>query len=72
MPSDSTTTLENAGVTTEKKTGGEEELDPELQRGKDLIRLHYEVKVAHSRGELERQLDEARGMVGKALVGLRS
>ena len=45
------------------------ELDQDLQRAKDLIELHYSVKVAHGDGKLEKQLDEAREMVRRAIDG---
>ncbi|KAF2203753.1 hypothetical protein GQ43DRAFT_366182 [Delitschia confertaspora ATCC 74209] len=45
----------------------ESELDPDLKRAKDLVELHYSVKVAHQRGELERGLDEARQAVRGAV-----
>ncbi|KAF2132704.1 hypothetical protein P153DRAFT_262535, partial [Dothidotthia symphoricarpi CBS 119687] len=34
--------------------------DADLTRAKDLVRLHYEVREAHRRGELARGLEEAR------------
>jgi hypothetical protein len=47
----------------------QQELDKDLQRAKDLIELHYSVKVAHSDGKLEKQLDDAREMVRRAIDG---
>src|SRR4051812_22470802 len=37
--------------------------DTELDRAKDLLKLHHEVKEAHMRGELGRGLEEAREAV---------
>ncbi|CAO2656954.1 Nn.00g057570.m01.CDS01 [Neocucurbitaria sp. VM-36] len=47
----------------------EEEDDVDLKRAKDLLKLHYEVKEAHKRGELSRGLEEARWGVERAVGG---
>lgn len=41
--------------------------DPDLKRARDLVELHYAVKVAHRRGELGRKLHEAREVVARAV-----
>lgn len=41
--------------------------DPELARAKDLVELHFAVKVAHQDGRLEGELAEARDAVRRAL-----
>ncbi|KAF1840512.1 uncharacterized protein K460DRAFT_411095 [Cucurbitaria berberidis CBS 394.84] len=46
-----------------------EEEDVDLKRAKDLLKLHYEVKEAHKRGQLSNGLDEARRAVEKAVGG---
>lgn len=46
-----------------------EEQDADLKRAKDLLKLHYEVKVAHQRGELSQGLEEARAAVARAAGG---
>jgi len=48
-------------------TVSQEEADADLKRAKDLVKLHYQVKEAHKRGQLGRGLDEARGMVARAV-----
>ncbi|PSN63360.1 hypothetical protein BS50DRAFT_637856 [Corynespora cassiicola Philippines] len=53
----------------EKPTSSPEEDDADLQRAKDLLKLHYEVKEAHKRGELESGLQDARAAVEKAVGG---
>lgn len=45
----------------------EEEQDKDLNRAKELLKLHYGVREAHKRGELGRGLEEARGMVERAV-----
>jgi len=40
--------------------------DLALRRAKDLVELHYAVKVANQRGELGRELTEAREKVRRA------
>lgn len=46
-----------------------EDEDADLVRAKELVRLHYEVKVAQQKGALGRGLEEARRSVEKALEG---
>jgi hypothetical protein len=43
--------------------------DVDLARAKDLVELHYSVKEAHRRGELTRELFEARAAVERAVGG---
>ena len=43
--------------------------DPDLQRAKDLVELHYAVREAHKRGELGQGLEEARAAVRRAVEG---
>ncbi|KAF1942565.1 hypothetical protein EJ02DRAFT_454079 [Clathrospora elynae] len=50
-------------------TTTDDEQDPELKRAKDLLKLHYEVKEAHKRGELGRGLEDARRAVERAVGG---
>ena len=42
--------------------------DTDLQRAKDLVQLHYAVKVAHTRGEFGERLEGARRAV-RGVVG---
>jgi hypothetical protein len=44
--------------------------DADLQRAKDLIDLHYKVKVAHADGTVDEGLESARRDVGEVLRGL--
>jgi hypothetical protein len=48
------------------------EEDPDLQRAKDLIDLHYAVKVAHGRGNADKSLEDAGRDVEKALRGINA
>lgn len=53
-------------------SGGKDESDPDLQRAKDLVSLHYAVKVKHlNRGdggvEADESLEDARHAVKVAL-----
>ncbi|PVI08075.1 hypothetical protein DM02DRAFT_502492, partial [Periconia macrospinosa] len=43
--------------------GRNDEEDKDLQRAKDLVKLHYEVKVAHSEGRFGKELEAARELV---------
>ena len=43
--------------------------DPDLIRAKDLVHLHYSVKVSHSDGYLRHGLSEARDAVSRAFRG---
>ena len=43
--------------------------DPDLIRAKDLVHLHYSVKVSHSDGYLGHGLSEARDAVSRAFRG---
>ena len=63
---DSTSSHDN---TAKPNTATDDEQDPDLKRAKDLLKLHYEVKEAHKRGELGRGLEEARSLVKKAVGG---
>lgn len=47
----------------------DEEQDADLDRAKDLVKLHYEVKEAHKRGEIGKGLEEARSAVARAVGG---
>jgi hypothetical protein len=47
-----------------------QEEDPDLQRAKDLVQLHYSVKVAHADGVVDEGLLEARRAVREVLDGL--
>ncbi|KAH8732946.1 hypothetical protein GQ44DRAFT_601683 [Phaeosphaeriaceae sp. PMI808] len=46
-----------------------DEQDEDLKRAKDLVKLHYDVREKHKRGELSRGLEEARAAVGRAVGG---
>jgi hypothetical protein len=46
-----------------------EEDDVELSRAKELLKLHYDVKERHKRGDLARGLEEARREVGRVVGG---
>ena len=46
-----------------------EEQDPDLKRAKDLIELHYSIKVASENGQLERILRDARAVVREVDAG---
>lgn len=54
----------------EAQTKREGDEDPDLQRAKDLLRLHNDVKVAHEHGRVDQGLLEARRMVKAALEGM--
>jgi hypothetical protein len=43
--------------------------DPDLTRAKDLLKLHYDVKEKHKRGELSRGLEQARRDVERVRAG---
>jgi hypothetical protein len=47
----------------------QDEDDADLERAKDLLKLHYDVKEKHKRGELSRGLEEARRDVARAIAG---
>ena len=47
--------------------GTSQDEDPDLQRAKDLIDLHYKVKVKHAGGALDQELEQARREVGEVL-----
>jgi hypothetical protein len=47
----------------------QDEDDADLKRAKDLLKLHYDVKEKHKRGELSRGLEEARKDVARAIAG---
>ncbi|ORY14994.1 hypothetical protein BCR34DRAFT_478591 [Clohesyomyces aquaticus] len=68
--STSTSTANSATTNPEQPQADKDDKgDPDLQRAKDLVELHYSVKEAHKRGELEKGLAEAREMVTKAVEG---
>ena len=46
-----------------------EEQDADLKRAKDLIELHYSIKVPSENGQLERILREARSVVRELDTG---
>jgi len=52
-----------------ERTAGQHSDDADLVRAKELVRLHYQVKVAQQAGVLGRELDEARRDVERALTG---
>ncbi|KAF2099627.1 hypothetical protein NA57DRAFT_75129 [Rhizodiscina lignyota] len=64
-PSPSATTADNA-----KPKGKNADDDAELARAKDLIDLHYSVKMQHSEGTVDEGLLEARYSVHNALKGV--
>ncbi|RMZ66599.1 Fumarylacetoacetase C-terminal [Pyrenophora seminiperda CCB06] len=61
-PNTSTSTITSSVGTTSAQ-------DAELNRAKDLLRLHHEVKEAHTRGELGKELEEAREAVRRSVGG---
>lgn len=48
----------------------DEERDADLKRAKDLVKLHYEVKEVHKRGQLSKGLEDARSAVARAVDGV--
>jgi hypothetical protein len=54
------------GSTTNTDTN---EQDADLKRAKELLKLHYDVKEKHKRGELSRGLEEARREVARVAGG---
>ncbi|KAI9662430.1 MAG: hypothetical protein M1821_008597 [Bathelium mastoideum] len=44
--------------------------DPDLARAKDIVELHYSVKVAARENDLSRELEHARDQVRHALSGI--
>lgn len=52
---------------TQSQVRQEQDQDKDIQRAKDLLRLHYDVKVAHQHGKVDQGLLEARRMVKAAL-----
>jgi hypothetical protein len=44
--------------------------NPDLARAKDLISLHYSVKVAHLNAGIDAELRQARADVNKVLIAL--
>jgi hypothetical protein len=61
------TTSSTQNVVTGTQSQQQEENDVDLQRARDLLRLHSEVKVAREQGAIERELREARRMVREAI-----
>jgi hypothetical protein len=51
--------------TSDKPLPVTEEDDADLARAKELLKLHYDVKEKHKRGDLARGLEEARREVGR-------
>ncbi|KAF2459848.1 hypothetical protein BDY21DRAFT_369781 [Lineolata rhizophorae] len=49
-------------------TTGAEDDDEDLRRAKDLVELHYKVKVGHADGRLDHELAEMRESVQKAVA----
>jgi hypothetical protein len=66
-PSSTTTGTASTDPTAQARETSAEDRDPDLQRAKDLVELHYGVKEAHKRGELGRGLMEARRAVDGAV-----
>ncbi|KAL1609345.1 hypothetical protein SLS59_001710 [Nothophoma quercina] len=58
----------NTAESTNPSTSSDEQ-DVDLQRAKQLVTLHYEVRERFKRGELSRGLAEARRDVERALGG---
>lgn len=56
-------------LSTQSSTAARSTDDPDLIRAKDLVYLHYSVKVSHSDGYLSHGLSEARDAVSKAFRG---
>ena len=56
--------LQTAG----NQTGQQLDEDVDLQRAKDLLQLHSEVKLAHGQGSISQELMEARQMVKAAIA----
>lgn len=59
------------GTDNAHKAGPEKETDPDLERAKDLIALHADIKVAHRDGT-DQDLNEAREAVQRVLRSLDS
>jgi len=53
--------------TNPKQQSQQQEEDPDLQRAKDLVQLHYSVKRAHADGVVDEGLLEARRAVREVL-----
>lgn len=60
----------NSSSSTARVQGQRQDEDKDLQRAKDLLKLHNEVKVAHEHGRIDQGLVEARRMVREALENL--
>jgi hypothetical protein len=58
---------QNANPKQQQQQQQEQEEDPDLQRAKDLVQLHYSVKVAHADGAVDEGLVEARRAVKEVL-----
>ena len=56
--------LQTAG----NQAGQQRDEDVDLQRAKDLLQLHTEVKLAHGQGSISQGLMEARQMVKAAIA----
>ncbi|KAJ9669087.1 hypothetical protein H2201_000913 [Coniosporium apollinis] len=63
----STSTATQPSKAPERPDTATEEDDPDLARAKDLVELHYKVKVAHTGGAMDRGLMEARDAVRRAV-----
>jgi hypothetical protein len=58
----SMSTAKNAETDTPDSSSQSKE-EKDIQRAKDLIELHYSIKVAHENGDLDRELSSARDAV---------
>ncbi|USP77124.1 hypothetical protein yc1106_04398 [Curvularia clavata] len=67
--SSSTTTTATTSAAAAADADPKDDSDLDLKRAKDLLKLHIEVKEAEKRGELSRVLEEARGLVERAVGG---
>lgn len=56
-------------LSTQSSTAARSTDDPDLIRAKDLVHLHYSVKVSHSDGYLGHGLSEGRDAVSRAFRG---
>ncbi|KAF2622705.1 hypothetical protein BU25DRAFT_494798 [Macroventuria anomochaeta] len=63
------TTTTTTMSSTNPSTAPDDDQDVDLQRAKELVKLHYEVRERCKRGELGRGLAEARRDVERAMGG---
>lgn len=66
--SGSTSTASTTAASTEPSASSDDQ-DADLQRAKELVALHYDVRERCKRGELSRGLAEARRDVERAMGG---